>query len=1234
MPEQQTTRKYLLPGEIVLDWIPKHWPLTPIGINKNPYIPNWQNNPRTVEEIQDQILEGHCKAVGLLSGPCFNQGYGLVWVDVDGPSAQAKVSELSHLSWEDSLPPTLAICSGREGRERRLYRVKQDDFKIFTRNKYSWTTNVKNERLEVLWSNHQGILMGLHPQTSGYYTPVGFGFEWVDQLPTIPQWLLDALITKNARMGPPVKQVTRVNGPGFAFSLVKDVERDIQTAIEAMWSLPEELADDYETWIIVGQALHSVDEGLLDHWDGWSQQSMKYQAGVCERKWQSFNSENGIGLGTLIEISKQYSNTMHQRLAIEAASAPSDHDLDVIEALRQQEESLVIQAIGQQMVAHDQQLTHIGQVLDGMSQVIEETTGQSFAPQAETAWEEFIQAGGFPYGEDNSSEPVPSRTQTRKQQIKGNPPADQIRNAVLQMIGGRTVCDATEEAFYQYEYHSPGVWSKLSHYEAHAMIQNTLDKINLPRGYGSGTVQTIIDLVAPQLAFNDWNVNPELLNFTNGMLDIKTMELMPHDKEAYMVTQLPFEYDPSAECPKTQQWLAFTQFHNQELVQVLRAWLRAVLIGRHELQMFLELVGAAGAGKAQPLNAPVLTPTGWIRMKDVVPGTKVCTPDGKTASVLGVFPQGEREVYRIRFNDGSQAESCGEHLWKVEIDGAEVVLPLEAIIAYRNKHHLADDYENCHQVYVPLTAPVKLKKAPINRDPYQAGIDCIQFHYKQSGSRITTVKGGRVYGPYECYFQNSLSVRQGFLQGMMDCYGELGNHGFYQLSVDCSELAQALQILIRSLGGLVHLETASIQDVNAEMKIYERPVYHLKFQMPAKVCPFRSHKKKLKRWKQLKLPYYATHKFIVAIELIGTQPVQCIYVDHPDHLYVTSDYTVTHNTSFANLCIALVGFQNTFSTRLNLLESNRFEVSGAYNKKLIIINDADRYGGSVEVLKAMTGGDQLRMEIKYQKQTGTGFVYRGLIMTTANESIQTTDLTGGLFRRRLTLPFSRSRHFSQGDAPDQTLIAFDRNGAPYGHLADELPGIVNWVLKMSEEDMIKYTKYAVDHVAALRDVKADQLSENNNIMDWMNDRIVYDPMICTIVGERKETDGEYYYQHADKWLYASYCDHCRKGNVREVGRRRFIALLEDVCRHQLKLKVKILKGVRGRVMFKGLAIRRNNDATYDHYPSAIEFAFNKEAYEAIYGSARNIDEQIRDESYISSRMQPSLHGGGIPDLPF
>jgi hypothetical protein len=173
----------LQPGEINLGLIPVDWPLTPIGSNKNPYLLGWQNKPQTIDEIKKEIENGICKGVGLISGPVYNEPYGLVWVDVDGPTVYDTIKIESGLTIEAALPKTLTILSGREGRERKLYKVLKKDWKKFIRNKYQWHADGEREKLEVLWKRHQGVLMGSHPDTDGYFTKLDEDFKFVNQLP-------------------------------------------------------------------------------------------------------------------------------------------------------------------------------------------------------------------------------------------------------------------------------------------------------------------------------------------------------------------------------------------------------------------------------------------------------------------------------------------------------------------------------------------------------------------------------------------------------------------------------------------------------------------------------------------------------------------------------------------------------------------------------------------------------------------------------------------------------------------------------------------------------------------------------------------------------------------------------------------------------------------------------------------------------------------------------------------
>ncbi|MBI3636054.1 MAG: hypothetical protein HY216_07545, partial [Candidatus Rokubacteria bacterium] len=80
---------------------------------------------------------------------------------------------------------------------------------------------------------------------------------------------------------------------------------------------------------------------------------------------------------------------------------------------------------------------------------------------------------------------------------------------------------------------------------------------------------------------------------------------------------------------------------------------------------FIIIAARPSMGKAQPLDAPVKTPTGWTRMGALKIGDALASIDGTTSVVSGIFPQGRQGTYRVTFSDGRSTECTGEHLWRV-----------------------------------------------------------------------------------------------------------------------------------------------------------------------------------------------------------------------------------------------------------------------------------------------------------------------------------------------------------------------------------------------------------------------------------------------------------------------------------------------------------------------------------------------------------------------------------------
>ena len=72
-------------------------------------------------------------------------------------------------------------------------------------------------------------------------------------------------------------------------------------------------------------------------------------------------------------------------------------------------------------------------------------------------------------------------------------------------------------------------------------------------------------------------------------------------------------------------------------------------------------------------------------------GDVITAPDGSRVPVTGVFPQGEKNIYRVIFEDGRTVECCDDHLWKVwtntsrYIRGSGAKAPKKCEFAWRVK---------------------------------------------------------------------------------------------------------------------------------------------------------------------------------------------------------------------------------------------------------------------------------------------------------------------------------------------------------------------------------------------------------------------------------------------------------------------------------------------------------------------------------------------------------------------
>lgn len=344
-------------------------------------------------------------------------------------------------------------------------------------------------------------------------------------------------------------------------------------------------------------------------------------------------------------------------------------------------------------------------------------------------------------------------------------------------------------------------------------------------------------------------------------------------------------------------------------------------LARGELGLIL---APTGTGKAQPISEPVLTPNGWVKMGELKLGDEVIGSDGKPQYVIGVYPQGERPIYRVDFTDGTHVNCDGEHLWGIidQDDNIKVVTTLEV------KTNL--DNGGFNQKYrIPTVKPIEFTKRGVLIEPYILGlllgdetlleknILLLNLEDELTIPRAfdTLVENGvknikiselknhitpylEQYGLTEKkfipddYLYNGLGIRIELLRGLMDGSGFVDKNGNCCFRTNSSQLVSGLRELILSLGGACEL----VYNEDGEGNRYE-----LSITSTNRILPF-NLKSEIEKWNNSNRK--ETPKFIKAIEYSHNEDAVCIKVSNPDELYVTRDYVLTHNTTiltkFAN----------------------------------------------------------------------------------------------------------------------------------------------------------------------------------------------------------------------------------------------------------------------------------------------------------------------------------------------
>lgn len=165
-------------------------------------------------------------------------------------------------------------------------------------------------------------------------------------------------------------------------------------------------------------------------------------------------------------------------------------------------------------------------------------------------------------------------------------------------------------------------------------------------------------------------------------------------------------------------------------------------LGKGELGIVL---GPSSFGKALSINSLVATPNGFVRNGDLKVGDYVIGKNGKPTKVIGVFPQGKRDMYRVTFSDGVSCLCDMEHLWNVnswyqrcgkkyvkgsyskegykkvyQPDHSFKTLTLKEIMEKGLYREWGD--KKMYNFKIPMCEPVHFNNIPVKIDPYVMGL--------------------------------------------------------------------------------------------------------------------------------------------------------------------------------------------------------------------------------------------------------------------------------------------------------------------------------------------------------------------------------------------------------------------------------------------------------------------------------------------------------------------------------
>lgn len=337
----------------------------------------------------------------------------------------------------------------------------------------------------------------------------------------------------------------RQERPRSSYTGSHSVTDDLVTAAENLRRLSPGRRDHYQEWVKVGMALKNLGSAGLQLWDEWSRGSAKYTDGCCDAKWDKISTD-GLGLGSLIKWANdddpagKRSHTNGHVVYTNGHSAPSVSVQEPVHDLKAKPQSL------------ENILLNAGINDEGNADCVLALHGKTFLYSETLGW---LHYDGCKWTAETAEAKVDRAiVKTLEERVK----------AALQT--------GNMEAY------------------------STLIKFCIPN---KGKVQGCKYMLQSKVSVSheEFDRDPDLLNCKNGIVNLRTGKLTPHDYNQRFTYCVTVDYIPDADHTMWDEWLIDGLGGSFEAYKYIQIAVGYSLTGHTSEEILFYLYGPPRSGK-------------------------------------------------------------------------------------------------------------------------------------------------------------------------------------------------------------------------------------------------------------------------------------------------------------------------------------------------------------------------------------------------------------------------------------------------------------------------------------------------------------------------------------------------------------------------------------------------------------------------------------------------------------